>query len=84
MWAPGQDISRGDVSCQTHFFRKKGAGVAKRHLVGWEPFLVGGPGHVPSLHCPKSGSALYNICIVMCIIYAYHMDLFTLNGIAWI
>ena len=28
----GQDIFRGDVSCQTHFFR--GGRVAKLHLVG--------------------------------------------------
>ena len=40
-----------------------GRGVAKLHMVGalfgggpfwWGPFLVGAPGHVPSLACPKS------------------------------
>ena len=39
--APRQDIIRGDVSCQTHFFRGGGEveGVAKLHLVG--ALLVG-------------------------------------------
>ena len=38
MGAPGQDIFRGDVSCQTHFFR----GEAQ---FGGGPFgLVGGVG----------------------------------------
>ena len=57
--APGQVRFRGDVSCQTHFFRGcgvgeggGGGGVAKLHLVG--PLLVVGP----SLPCPASGPEL--------------------------
>ena len=38
--ASGKDIFRGDVSCQTHFFR---GGVAKLHLVVG-PFGGGGGG----------------------------------------
>ena len=35
MGGPGQDIFRGDVSCQTHFFREAGGrGVGKLHLAG--------------------------------------------------
>ena len=50
--APGQDIFRGDVSCQTHFFRGVG-GVAKLHLVG--ALLVGGGG---GQVCPALNQAL--------------------------
>ena len=68
--APGQDIFRGDVSFQTHFFR----GVVKLHLVGvrlggrglgggggggWVGGGGGWGGDVGgggrSLPCPKSG-----------------------------
>ena len=51
-----QDVFRGDGTCQTHFFRGWGGGgegVAKLLMVG--AIFAGGPGHVPSLPCPKSG-----------------------------
>ena len=50
MGAPEQDIFRGDVSCQTHFFR--GEGGAKPHLVG--ALLVVRGGKV----CPALNPAL--------------------------
>ena len=51
--APGQDIFRGDVSCQTHFFR--GVGGSKAPF-GGGPF--GGGRWGSSLPCPKSGTEL--------------------------
>ena len=52
MGAPGQDtFSRGDVSCQTHFFPREGGGGgggAKLHLVA--ALSVGGPGLPPALN----------------------------------
>ena len=58
--AHGQDIFRGDVSCQTHFFGGGGGGwvvggLAKLHLVG--ALLVEGR----SLPCPKSGRELAKV-----------------------
>ena len=51
--APGQDIFRGDVSCQTHFFRVEGGEGGSEAPFGGGPFGGGGGGL--SLPCPKSG-----------------------------
>ena len=58
LWGgPGQDIFRGDVRCQTHFFRggKGGGGVARLHLVGG-PFWWGPLGMCPV--CPALNPVL--------------------------
>ena len=56
MRAPRQDIIRGDVSCQTHFFRGGGGRGGSEAPLGGGPFGGGplGGGGKSAQPCPES------------------------------